>query len=126
VAGYGRLIREAREAEGLSQPQLADKLNVDPSMVSRIENERVRISPELFVGLTHILRTLRPGELIEAMGYPIGLSRQQRKIPRELLDALEEIDPQLLAAFVRLGRGALLEARERYRADRPEPPPHTP
>jgi putative transcription factor len=41
VEGYGRAIREAREAMGLSREKLGEKISVKASVIARLESERM-------------------------------------------------------------------------------------
>ncbi len=96
MAGYGRLITNAREAAGLNKVQLADRLSVDPSVVSKLEDEKMGVTPPMFMKLTTELRSLVPANLLNAMGYQVTVAGADR-LPRGLVQDLltfsdEELD----------------------------------
>lgn len=93
----GELIREAREAAGWSQAQLADVVGLHPSMISKIEKGGVFLEPDTFNQFTRALRSLSPLELAIANGYelaapsamtlPVQLVRDLLAMSAEELDA---------------------------------------
>ena len=83
----GRLITEAREAAGLNKRELAELVNLSPSMISKLESGKVSVTPDVFRSLTTALRTLRPYELVNAMGYQVTVPNSD-KLPHELVREL--------------------------------------
>ena len=53
----GRRLREARTHRGLSQVQLAEKIGMDQSLLSRYERGELRLHAALIVSLATVLRT---------------------------------------------------------------------
>lgn len=52
----GQRIRDARRAVGLSQSELAEKLNISPAYMSDIENGKTNVGLEIFMGITEALQ----------------------------------------------------------------------
>lgn len=112
MGGYGRMVRDARDAEGMTQAQLADCMGITASVVSRIESEDVPISDEHFRNLMGQLRTLKPVDLLNAMGYPVTVPSPGR-IPPSLVAALLRLEPEDLLWVERAARGlAAIRAAE--------------
>lgn len=102
--GYGRLIREARETEGLSKAALASMLEVDPTMVGKLEREEVNVSPQVYSRLVSGgLSTIRPVALLNAMGYPVTVQGADR-LPIALVRDLLRLDDEELRAIAILAR----------------------
>ena len=53
----GKRIRDARNAKGLTQEYIAEKLDIDPSFISRIENGHNKGSFETYVKICALLDT---------------------------------------------------------------------
>jgi UDP-N-acetylglucosamine 1-carboxyvinyltransferase len=51
----GKLIREARKAQGLTQKELGDKLGISESLVSRYEKGKVNASLEALENIVSML-----------------------------------------------------------------------
>jgi transcriptional regulator with XRE-family HTH domain len=67
----GERIAQARQAAGLSQAQLADKLGVTQQMVGYLERQPVAIRPELLLQLSEALGM----SLDELLGQPVKSQR---------------------------------------------------
>lgn len=111
MAGYGHLVAEARDAAGLTQAELADLLSVAPSIVSRIESERISISASVFNALIVSLPGLSAPRLLNAMGFPVTVPGADR-LPRSLVLELLQRSPAELDALVVLLRGTPPPARQ--------------
>ena len=86
----GRVIREAREAKGWTQLQLADELDVDVRTVKRLEEGKTKSSSILFFRCVYVL-TLSADICIYAPRDDTGLS--MHRIFQELLTLTpEQID----------------------------------
>ncbi|SMX72825.1 Helix-turn-helix domain-containing protein [Brevibacterium sp. 239c] len=59
----GREIQRLREESGLSQRDLAEQVELDPSTLSRLESGRSRWTIDLFVACCHVLG-VNPGEVL--------------------------------------------------------------
>lgn len=105
----GELVMRAREAAGLSKAELADRINLSPSMVSRIEANKVRIEPDVFMRLTTELRGLKPAELASAIGYQVTVPGAER-LPRPLVSSLLEMNEDELDALTLLVQRRRLSA----------------
>lgn len=103
MAGYGTYVRECREAEGLTQEELAERLGTSRGTVGNIEAERVAIDAEMFVRICQELRVLRPTELLNRMGFIVGTSRTAT-IPPALATALSALGPSDLQTVLRVAR----------------------
>lgn len=100
---YGDMIREARDALGLTQQELADdtELGVSTGTLSRWENGHLKPSIDQAVLLIEKLR-LNPYAFLRALGFPLVLKREDRIEP-ELLRAILRLsaeDQKALAPFV--------------------------
>lgn len=112
MAGWGRLIEDARKAEGLTRAELAEKLAVNEATVWKLENEKQGVTPAVYVRLTMALRqSLRPVELVEALGYPVIVESEDRALPHDLVRICRQLDADQLRIVTRLARGLLLENR---------------
>ena len=86
----GRVIREAREAKGWTQLQLADELDVDVRTVRRLEEGKTRSSSTLFFRCVYVL-TLSADICIYAPRDETGL--RMHRIFQDLLTLTpEQID----------------------------------
>lgn len=95
MAGWGELIRIAREAAGLNKAELADRIAMSPSMVSRLEAEKVFIEPDVFRRLCQELRSLSPVALLNALGYEVTVPGADR-LPPQLVRDLLALSPDVL------------------------------
>lgn len=87
-------IRNARLAAGLSQAELADRMNVDPSVVSKLESGKAALSKGMFTSLVMALHsTIRPVDLIRAMGWTVPLGAEAN-LPPDLADAIVHMNPE--------------------------------
>lgn len=91
VNAWGHLVKAAREAEGLSQADLAERVEMTPSVLSRIEAGKVFIEPHVYRRLCNVLRALSPKELLDSLGYEISVTDAER-LSRPLVRALREAD----------------------------------
>jgi transcriptional regulator with XRE-family HTH domain len=64
VEGLGKKIRAAREAEGLSIRQLAERSGVNIARISRLENDRANLRLPNFLDLLRILK-ISAGEALD-------------------------------------------------------------
>lgn len=113
VATPGQLVEAAREAQGLSQAGLADRIHVSPSMISRIEGDKVGITPAVFDKLCSVLRELSRVDFVEAIGYPIYVESESH-LPEGLVKLLRQLRPDELQAVeaTALGQLALRQRRD--------------
>lgn len=104
----GKIIREARQREHLTQYKLAEMLNVDPSTVCRWENNEKIPSGDTLIKLTKILNIIP--ELFP--GY--NKVEQSSEIPLMLQQELEKLwkDNEKLWQVVRLLERTLLDRKE--------------
>lgn len=63
MATTGEIIKEKREKLGMTQVDLANKLNVNKSAVNMMEHDKLSISPKRIIELSYILYC-EPTELI--------------------------------------------------------------
>lgn len=94
--GYGKLIRDAREARKWTQAQLAKRMNTSPSTISNLEREQHPPTVPDEVNDLVLTLGLSPIELLERMGVRIRPSPLER-LPRELQEALERLRPEDLS-----------------------------
>lgn len=91
MKGYGPLIARARDAAGLDDKQLAERLNRTPTTVRRILAEETEPSVEQINALVAAL-PISAEELLRAMGVNLTLPAAAR-LPRQLVDALAKLTP---------------------------------
>ena len=109
VHGYGALIKAAREAEGITQGELAKALWLENhSDVSRIESEKKIIDPGIFARLFTALPSLSPSAVVVAMGYPIEVAKRDA-VPEELAEICADLAPDQLRILLRVARGLRAE-----------------
>lgn len=118
---WGRLadtIREAREARGLTQPQLADLAGIAEGSVQNLESgkPRSRMPQTLAKVEPHLGWAAGSGRLVLDGGEPApdsgedsansrsasGSDRLRRKLPLRIVDELESDDPLLDSAVIQL------------------------
>ena len=62
---YGERLRELRKAEGLTQKQLAEKLNISQKSLSKYECERLDMNTEIIIKICKLFQV--------AADYLLGL-----------------------------------------------------
>jgi transcriptional regulator with XRE-family HTH domain len=72
VKTFGETIREMREARGLLLREVAAKLEVDPSYLSRIESGNKRATREQVVDLAAILHEDKDKLLVQYLGERVA------------------------------------------------------
>ena len=98
---YGRLIREAREARGWTQAELAERLNVSTAKISRWENSsRHKPGIDDINALVRLL-PLSADILVGRMGLELSPPSASR-LPRILLDQLLAMPPERLQSLIEL------------------------
>ncbi len=101
IPQIGGIVRSAREAMGLTQPELAKKTSVSKQTIIAVENNHGYPSYEVFYRLVHALDI--SAELIV---YPhrVSCTLEQEQLIRELLgsdDRTQEIAFKLLHCLLR-------------------------
>lgn len=82
--GVGERLMRFRQARGLSQAELADKLGVDQSDISNFERGVYRLNDGLIVQICKLLR-VRADELLGLTAIkPVGEVPQSRRLLRRL------------------------------------------
>ena len=90
VLGYGNLLREARLSAGLTQAELAEKVGVDRTIVSKVERERISLTVAQVNALVQAL-PISAEQLLRAMGVHLTPPAAAR-LPRELVGYLLDLD----------------------------------
>jgi len=54
MKSFGKYIRDLRKEKGLNQTQLAAKLDLDMSAISKIENDKIKFKESLLIQLSEI------------------------------------------------------------------------
>ena len=102
------MVRAARKAAKLTQGEVAKALGLGGHYeVSRIEDGTRDISPEEFARLLGILQSLDAVELINAMGYPVLVRREDSPVPNGLARIYRQLSHEDRQQVVRLARGLL-------------------
>lgn len=101
MAAMGKRIKQQRNALGLTQQDIYDKLNISQNHYSRIENGHIGMSFEILVQLSEILNIsidyiltgkLRDSECPDFAAKYSGLSDKQKQFIAKQMDFLKEID----------------------------------
>lgn len=107
-AKIGRFIAERRRAAGLTQMQLAEKLNITDRAVSKWETGRAMPDTSIMLDLCRILKItvddLLSGEVISMENY----KEQSEKLLIDLAKQKEEADRQLLTLEILIGTFAVI------------------
>jgi transcriptional regulator with XRE-family HTH domain len=85
----GNAIRRLRQAAGLTQKDLAERLEVDKTYVSHLEADRKEPSIQLLRGLASVLEV--PPGLLLAVSLWTDLPAEQKQIYQPIIDRLIEI-----------------------------------
>lgn len=97
--GLGERIRLKREALGLTQAELGEKLGVGPNQIGAIESGRTAPSYKVFVSLAPVLGTsldwLANGEQVAPSG--IIKSYERMRLIR-IIDSVDDADVNILLA----------------------------
>jgi transcriptional regulator with XRE-family HTH domain len=112
----GRTVRALREGLGLSQHDLADAIEVDRHVVSRIERGHTkRPSSGIISSLAEAPKTI-PKDLLAAAGYPTGLPEEPDEIQSFALSKVPPEDrPKVRAAILAVIRAFEDEERRARR-----------
>lgn len=103
MAGYGRLIVDGRERRGWTQGDLAERLGVSVSTLSRWESE-IRLPDLQQVNALVVALGLSAEDMIQSMGLSL-LPPMAARLPRELVLELLQRGPEELDALLILLRG---------------------
>jgi len=96
MAGYGRMLLEARDRRGWTQDEVGSRVGVSASTLSRWENELG--PPEIkYIDKLVLALGLSPEELLQAMGISMTPTLAAR-LPRELVLDLLAAPPEIRAA----------------------------
>lgn len=106
--GWGLVIRQAREARELNQAELARKVGVEPSTISRLEAGKLAPSEALANRLASALG-ISLEELLWELGWNITTDEERFKLPTPLMKILSEMSEDeiqgLLEFLRRMHRG---------------------
>lgn len=72
VQAFGLVVAELRKARGLTQAELAGKIDVDTSAIGKVENGTHLPRIEHWIAMARVLRTT-PHEMLEAAADRAGL-----------------------------------------------------
>jgi transcriptional regulator with XRE-family HTH domain len=98
MPGLTNRIREIRRAAKLTLDQLAERMGVDPSTVSRLEKGEVKISAEYLRALAAALGR----HPLEFIGDPAEWARSDAE--REALAVMRELDPEVARGWLAAGK----------------------
>ena len=85
----GQRIRYYRKKQGLSQEQLAEKVNISTTHMSHIENGSTKLSLQVFVDLAEALCIGTDSLIYDCDMLPPG----KETLPREIVKVLNECTP---------------------------------
>lgn len=98
VPGLVNRIRELRKAAGLNQEQLAERMDVDRTTVSRLENGEQKITSEYLAALA----TALDRNPIEFISDPADVARDE--VEREALDLVRGMHPDAARTWLSTGK----------------------
>ncbi len=98
VPGLVNRIRELRKAAGLNQEQLAERMDVDRTTVSRLENGEQKITSEYLAALAAALDR----NPIEFISDPADVARDE--VEREALDLVRGMHPDAARTWLLTGK----------------------
>ena len=100
---FGQRIRELRESNGFTQRQLADRLHVSVSYISKVENERLHFgdypSEKFIQSLAELLKTDEDELLLLSDRVPAALRKRIRERP-EAFRLFAELDDDCMDALL--------------------------
>lgn len=107
MKSFGESIRELRESRGLSIREVAAKIEVDPSFLSRVENGTKRATREQVTSLATVLHAEKNKLLIHYLGELVvyGLRDEEDLAIDAITVAEKRIRYIRNAKKKRLGRG---------------------
>ncbi len=103
----GQRIRKFRKAQGLSQEQLAEKIEISVTHMSHIETGNTKLSLPVLVSIARVLEVQTDDLLSDDY---LGKGRVSNEI-LELLDSCNERELRILLDILRAGKTSL----EKYR-----------
>lgn len=109
-AGFGKLLRDARETLGWTQLELAERMQTSATTISNLEREQSMPSVEQVNALVIALH-ISPEQLLGAMGVRLTPPAAAR-LPRSLVMSLLSLDPVVLQGVTLLVEQAALAKHE--------------
>ncbi len=98
----GKRIKEIRNKRGLTQEQLAERVEINTPNISYIENGKFYPSYETFVGLVHAL-DIEPKELFAFD----SMTKTSEDLKNEMMDAFNK-DEKLLRLIYKIYRAIVV------------------
>ena len=90
MESFGKLIRNLRSARGLLLREVAASLQIDPSLLSRIESNHKRATREHVIQLAAILRADENEQLIAYLSDKIIYELQGEKLAMKAMSVAEK------------------------------------
>jgi len=103
----GGLLREKRTSRGLSQAELATKLQIDPELISAYESGTKRISTALLLRIAKALR-VRPVRTLLSAARKAARREAIRKRPKRRFPSCRAFKKRSLASTIRRFAGQSL------------------
>lgn len=94
----GKRIQELRRSQGLSQEQIAEKADISPNYLSRIECGKENPTLDMLIKLAHALEV----ELWEMFDFGHIVSDKEAKV--KLLNLVKSTDPEKLRLALKIIR----------------------
>lgn len=94
----GKRIQELRRNQGLSQEQIAEKADISPNYLSRIECGKENPTLDMLIKLAHALEV----ELWEMFDFGHVVSDKEAKV--KLLNLVKSADPEKLRLALKIIR----------------------
>ncbi len=67
---FGQKLKQLRQAQGMTQPQLAEKIGIEQSYLSKLENDKSLPSAEMFQAIYSALE-VSPQTMLEGLSASV-------------------------------------------------------
>lgn len=85
IEKLGQRLRDYREALGMTQSQLAKRLKIGQSVISRIEEDAKSSSLKTIIKITKVLECDFLGSIVSDQSLQVKIRRQAEKVAKKML-----------------------------------------
>ncbi len=108
----GQIVVRHRNARGVSQKQLADRLGITPASLSRLETGQSSFNIDQLAVVAHALKTTPNQLTAEADNFARQLTAAGHNVVRSVQEAKEDWTPLLGAALVAVLLGLAMSGKK--------------